>query len=151
MNNIIKAVILCTTFVTGLAMADEERGKFVKLDTEQPDESLLITPLSCKFFVKQAVDITNMYLDGVSETERMRAISKEIAADIGNDDKYAGNALSVRFNYNIVKALADETVKKDIGYGYTYPESVKRQMTKMCANMVGSNTTSVKRIFEKKS
>jgi hypothetical protein len=151
MNNIIKAIVLGMCFVTGLVAADEERGKFVKVDSTQPNEKLMITPLSCKYFVEQAVEITTMYMDGVSEEERMKTISREIATVIDNDDKYAGNALAVRLNYNIVNALATIDVKKDIGYGYTYPQSVQRQAPKMCANMVGTKTDHVKRIFEKKA
>jgi hypothetical protein len=150
--NIIKAIILGSCLASSLAVAAEDpRGKFVKVDSDLPNESLRITPLSCKYFVAQAVKITTMYMDGVDEMSRLSAIASEIAKDITNDDKYAGNALAVRFNTNIVDILAEDSVKKDIGYSYTYPQSVGRQMPKLCANMVGTKTDHIKRIFEKKS
>lgn len=153
MNNVIKAIVLGSLFVTGLAIAAEEdpRGKFIKMDPDQPNETLTITPVSCKYFVTQAVELTNMYLDDVDEMTRLRNIAREVTPIIANDEKYAGSALAVRFNSNIVTVLADPMVKKDIGYGYTYPQSVARQMPKMCANMVGTKTDHVKRVFEKKS
>lgn len=150
--SLIKAIVLCTAFVTSLAIADEDpRGKFVKVDASLPREQVLITPLSCKYFVEQAVEVTTMYMDGVDELERMKVIAREVASVITSDDKYAGNALAIRLNSNIVNVLADPQVKKDIGYGYTYPQSIGRQMPKICANMVGTKTEHVKRIFEKKT
>ena len=152
MNLWAKAVVLCTAFVAGQVIADEDpRGKFVDVDTSLPGEQVLITPLSCKFFVEQAVEVTTMYMDGVEELERLKVIARQVVPVITNDDKYAGNALAVRLNHNIVSVLADPQVKKDIGYGYTYPQSIGRQMPKICANMVGTKTEHLKRIFEKKT
>ena len=150
--NLIKAIILSAICFTGLVNAAEDGyGKFIKLDTTQPDETLPITPLACKYFVQQAVVVTTMYLDGANEPDRVKWLAGHVLPAIGNDDHYAGNALAVRFNHNIVKILAEPEVKKDIGYGYTYPQSVQRQMPKMCANMVGTTTTHFRRVFEKKS
>ncbi len=152
MNMWTKAVVLCTAFVAGQAIADEDpRGKFVNVDLSGLTEQVLITPLSCKFFVEQAVEVTTMYMDGVDEQERLKVIFRKMVPVIANDDKYAGNALAVYLNKDIVNVLADPSVKKDIGYGYTYPQSIGRQMPKSCANMVGTKTEHIKRIFEKET
>lgn len=152
MNTLLKAAALSLICVSGLTLAAEDpRGEFVKLDRNAPMEDLLVTPLACKYFTALAIELTNKYLEGENESQRLRYLADEVVANVYNDDAYAGNALAVRFNSNIVKVLGDPTIKKDIGYGYTYPESVKRQMPKLCANMVGTKTDHLKRIFQHKS